>query len=108
MKTTVTKYDFERAFVDADRKENFSYEALDLLFDYFESYEEETGQEIELDVIAICCEYTEDNPDDIISNYSIDVEGLDDDEKIEAVRDYLNNNTQLVGETSTGFVYLAF
>jgi hypothetical protein len=54
MKTTVSRYDFERAFVDADRKENFSYEALGLLFDYFESYEEETGQEIELDVIAIC------------------------------------------------------
>jgi hypothetical protein len=108
MKTTVSRYDFERAFVDADRKENFSYEALDLLFDYFESYEEETGQEIELDVIAICCEYNEDNPDDIIANYSIDVEGMDEDEKIEAVRDYLNDNTMLVGETSTGFVYLAF
>jgi hypothetical protein len=108
MKTTVSRYDFERAFVDADRKENFSYEALGLLFDYFESYEEETGQEIELDVIAICCDYNEDNPDDIIANYSIDVEGMDEDEKIDAVRDYLNENTTLVGETATGFVYLAF
>jgi hypothetical protein len=108
MKTTVSRYDFERAFVDANRKENFSYEALGLLFDYFESYEEETGQEIELDVIAICCEYSEDNPDDIIANYSIDVEGMDEDEKIEAVRDYLNDNTMLVGETTTGFVYAAF
>jgi hypothetical protein len=108
MKTTVSRYDFERAFVDADRKENFSYEALGLLFDYFESYEEETGQEIELDVISICCEYSEDNPDDIISNYSIDVEGMDEDEKIEAVRDYLEAHTTLVGETATGFVYLAF
>jgi hypothetical protein len=108
MKTTVSRYDFERAFVDADRKENFSYEALGLLFDYFESYEEETGQEIELDAIAICCEYSEDNPDDIISNYSIDVEGMDDDEKIETVRDYLNDNTMLVGETATGFVYACF
>jgi hypothetical protein len=108
MKTTVSRYDFERAFVDADRKENFSYEALGLLFDYFESYEEETGQEIELDVVAICCEYSEDNPDDIIANYRIDVEGMDEDEKIDAVRDYLNDNTMLVGETATGFVYLAF
>jgi hypothetical protein len=108
MKTTVSRYDFERAFVDADRKENFSYEALGLLFDYFESYEEETGQEIELDVIAICCEYSEDNPDDIIANYSIDVEDMDEDEKIDAVRDYLNDNTMLVGETTTGFVYLSF
>jgi hypothetical protein len=108
MKTTVSRYDFERAFADADRKENFSYEALGLLFDYFEDYEEQTGEEIELDVIALCCEYNEDNPDDIIANYSIDVEGMDEDEKIDAVRDYLNDNTTLVGETATGFVYLAF
>jgi hypothetical protein len=108
MKTTVSRYDFERAFVDADRKENFSYEALGLLFDYFEDYEEQAGQEIELDVIAICCEYSEDNPDDIITNYSIDVEGMDDDEKIEAVRDYLEAHTTLVGETATGFVYACF
>jgi hypothetical protein len=108
MKTTISRYDFERAFVDAGRKDQFSYEALGLLYDYLEEYEESTGEEIELDVIALCCEYTEDNPDDIIANYSIDVEGLDDDEKIEAARDYLIENTQLVGETATGFVYLAF
>jgi hypothetical protein len=108
MKTTVTRYDFERAFADAGRKDNFSYEGLNALFDYFESYEEETGQEIELDVVAICCEYTEDTIEDIITNYSIDVEGLDDDEKIEAVRDYLSDNSQLVGETANGFVYAAF
>jgi hypothetical protein len=108
MKTTVSRYDFERAFVDANRKENFSYEGLNALFDYLEDYEEQTGEEIELDVIALCCDYSEDNPDDIIVNYSIDVEGMDDDEKIDAVRDYLNDNTTLVGETSTGFVYACF
>ena len=114
MKTTVSPYDFESAFVDADRKENFSYEALGLLFDYFEDYEEQTGEEIELDVIAICCEYTEDTAEEIARNYSIDLSDLDpedDDYKeqcTEAVRDYLNENTQLVGETLTGFVYLTF
>lgn len=108
MKTTVSRYDFERAFTDADRKENFSYEGLSVLFDYLEEYEESTGQEIELDVIALCCEYSEDTPDDIIQNYSIDVDGMDDDEKIDAVREYLEENTQLVGETATGFVYACF
>ena len=114
MKTTVSKYDFERAFVTADRKENFSYEALGLLFDYFEDYEEQTGEEIELDVIAICCEYTEDTAEEIARNYSIDLSDLDpedddyEEQCTESVRDYLNDNTQLIGETSTGFVYLAF
>lgn len=108
MKTTVSRYDFERAFVDYGRKDQFSYEALGLLFDYLEEYEESTGEEIELDVIAFCCEYSEDTIEDIANNYRIDVEGLDDDEQIEAVREYLEENTQLVGETSTGFVYACF
>jgi hypothetical protein len=122
MKTTVSRYDFERAFVDADRKENFSYEALGLLFDYFESYEEETGQEIELDVIAICCEYSEDTLESIAANYRIDLSECEDgictasaygleqveDAKRDVVRDYLSDNTVLIGETATGFVYLSF
>ena len=108
MKTTVSRYDFERAFVDTDRKENFSYEGLGLLFDYLEDYEEQTGEEIELDVIALCCDYNEDTVADIARNYSIDLEGMDDEEQLEAVRDYLNENTTLVGETSTGFVYACF
>ena len=114
MKTTVSRYDFERAFVDANRKENFSYEALGLLFDYFEDYEEQTGQEIELDAIAICCDYSEDTVQEIARNYSIDLNDADpeaddyDDQCRDIVRDYLNDNTQLIGETSTGFVYLAF
>jgi len=108
MKTTVSRYDFERAFVDANRRDNFSYEGLNALFDYLEDYEEQTGEEIELDVVALCCDYSEDHPENIIMNYSIDVEGLEDEEKMVAVRDYLNENTTLVGETSSGFVYQIF
>lgn len=108
MKTTVSRYDFERAFINAGRKDQFSYEALGLLFNYLEEYEESTGEEIELDVIALCCEYSESYADDIIKDYKIDVDGLDEDETLKAVRDYLNENTQLVGETSSGFVYACF
>jgi hypothetical protein len=108
MKQTINRYDFERAFVDADRKTQFSYEALGALFDYLEEYEESTGEEFELDVIALCCEYSEEHSEDVITNYSIDVEGLDDDERTQAVRDYLSGNTQLVAETPSGFVYANF
>jgi predicted ArsR family transcriptional regulator len=108
MKTTVSRYDFERAFVDAGRKDQFSYEALGLLFAYLEEYEESTGEEIELDVVALCCEYYEDTLESIAANYRIDLEGMDDDEQLEAVREYLEENTQLVGETAIGFVYACF
>ena len=41
------------------RENNFSWEGLALLFEYLESIEEDTGEEMELDVIALCCDYTE-------------------------------------------------
>jgi hypothetical protein len=59
MKTTVSEYDFERAFIDANRADNFTYAGRKALFAYLEEYEEDTGEEIELDVIALCCEYSE-------------------------------------------------
>lgn len=109
MKTTVSIYDFREAFLSADRKENFSYEGLEVLFDYLEQYEEDCGQEIELDVIGLCCEYAEDEWFDIASNYDIDLtECEDDDDKIEAVRDYLENNTFIVGEIDGRFIYQIF
>lgn len=114
MKLSLNKYGFERAFVDANRKEQFSYEALGLLFDYFEDYEEQTGEEIELDVIAICCDYCEDTTENIARNYSIDLNDANpededyEDRCKEIVKDYLIDNTQLVGETDNGFVYAAF
>ena len=108
MKTTVNFSYFVDAFKKLGRENNFTNEGLELLFDYLEEVEQSTGEELELDVIALCCEYDENHIDDIISNYRIDVNGMDDDEKREAVRDYLQDNTCLIGETSTGFVYAAF
>ena len=52
-------YDFERAFKNFERMNNFSYDGLKALFEYLEDYEEDTGEEIELDVIALCCDYAE-------------------------------------------------
>ena len=109
MKTTVSRYDFERAFIDADRKNTFTYDGLHLLFDYLEEYEESTGSEIELDVIALCCEYDENAWQDIADSYDIDISSGDDDKaKKEIVREYLEENTMLVGETDSGFIYACF
>ena len=116
MKTTVSVYDFRRAF-ETTRPDNFSYEALGLMFDHFEELEQDTGEEIELDVVAICCEYTEDTVENIAGNYDIDLTDIDtddmDDEDIEAakleiVMAYLNDHTSVVGETSSGIVYADF
>ena len=59
MYQTITQSDFIEAFSKMGRKDNFSYSGLVALYDYLESYEEDTGEKLELDVIALCCEYTE-------------------------------------------------
>jgi len=59
MKQTINIYDFQRAFKACGRGDFFSYEGLKALFEYLEEYEEDTGEEVELDVIALCCEYME-------------------------------------------------
>ena len=57
MKETVNFSRFCDAF--QIRKDSFSYEGKKALFEYLEDYEDGTGEEIELDVIALCCDYTE-------------------------------------------------
>jgi hypothetical protein len=58
MKQTIDKHEFEQAFRRADRYDNFGYAGLAALFDYLEEYESDTGEEIDLDVIALCCDYS--------------------------------------------------
>ena len=109
MKQTIDSGDFRMAFRDYDRTENFTHEGLDLLFDYFESLEQDTGEEIELDVIAICCEFNEDTFLDVARNYSIDIADCDDDDEIrDTVLEYLNENTSVVGNTDYSVVYACF
>ena len=42
-----------------NRSDNFSVRGRIALFDYLEDLEDQTGEELELDVIEICCTFTE-------------------------------------------------
>lgn len=110
MKRTINFYDFERTFKDYNRENQFTYGGLKVLFDYLEEYEESCDAEIELDVIALCCEYSEDTWKDIADNYSIELDDdLDDGEKELEVLDYLNYHTSVCGVTDSGtIVYAVF
>ena len=60
MKNTINFSQFSDRFARSDTyKDNFSYEWLRALFDYLKEYEEETNQEIEFNMVALCCEYIE-------------------------------------------------
>ena len=106
---TLNIYQFRDAFRVYGRNDQFSYKGLECLFDYLEQYSEDTGEPFELDVVALCCDYYEEDAQDIAKNYNIDIDGMDDEEVCNTVRDYLNENTIIVGEPSEGlFVYQAF
>jgi hypothetical protein len=69
MKTTVYFNSFADAFRYHDR-DDFSFVGLCALFDYLEELERETGDEYELDVIALCCDFAEyDTAEDAAREY---------------------------------------
>jgi hypothetical protein len=72
MKKTITLNDFRDAFVEMGREDNFSYEGLEVLFNYLEEVERSSDIEIELDVIAICCDYTECTIKEALDTYGLE------------------------------------
>ena len=99
MKTTVSKSEFVKAFDDYNRSDNFSRAGLEALYDYFEGYEESTGEEIELDVIAICCEYSEyENIKEFQDNYGDEYETIED----------IENNTTCINIDDESFIIQDF
>ena len=79
MYQTLTKSEFMDAFRSYNRFENFGYDGLDVLFDYFEQLEEDQGSRIEIDVIAICCDFTKyDNLAEFQEAYSKEYTSIDD------------------------------
>lgn len=112
MKQTINQHQFINAFRDHERErtEQFSREALCLLFEHFEALEQDTGKEIELDVIAICCEYSESTVSDLLFDYDtgIDKETTGAD-LMDAISNFLQEKTTLVGMTEQEtFVFQQF
>ena len=87
MKQTINFRQFEQAFKDSGRSDQFPTGLKDL-FDYIEFYEEDTGGEIELDVIALCCDFTEDTLANVLKEYGYeDIDELRDNTTVIRVDD---------------------
>ena len=56
---TIGIYDFRLAFAAYNRADQFSYEGLDALFEWLDELSADTDTSYELDVIGLCCEFTE-------------------------------------------------
>ena len=59
MKKTISHYDWMREWDESYRAGQFSRKALSALWDYYEDWENDAGEELELDIVAVCCEFSE-------------------------------------------------
>jgi hypothetical protein len=112
----------ERIFVDAftrmGRGGNFSYEGLVALFNYFEELEYD-GVGIELDVIAICCDYSELSYKEAFADYSDTFKDdfaaafdtafdCENEEHREWLAAALNDNTSVIAALDASIVFCDF
>jgi len=102
MTTNVSVYDFVDAFLQSDTyKNNFSRSGLKALYEYLTQYEEETGEEIDFDMVAICCDYSEyQSALECAKEYGyqeLEDENIDDEEKQEAdALEWLEERTTVI------------
>lgn len=78
----ISQSEFIRQFAQMNRENQFSYNGKCALYDYLTDLEEDTIQKIELDIIALCCEYAEfKNLKEYLENYSTDINKSDFEEE---------------------------
>jgi len=104
MKTTVYFSDFCDYF-NKIRPDNFSYKGLRILFDYLE----ETDEDFELDVIGLCCDFSESDYLTISEQYDIELDPeMDEDYQKQQVIEHLEGEGAYVGDSIDGIIYRNF
>jgi hypothetical protein len=105
----ITLNEFVDAFRRAGRENQFSWKAKKALFEYLEQLEEDTGVPIELDVVALCCDYQEADVSEIISDYGLDASSCkDDDDRRELVEKFLGERTNVIWHDGDVFLFQQF
>jgi hypothetical protein len=119
MKKTIDQGEFVQAFDDYNRGDSFSIAGRRALFDYLDQLGDDIGQEIELDVIAICCDYSEyPGAYEAMQQYQpedMPVEGVEGDDLIEAqernekaAHEWLEERTTVIDVTGGGVIIQQF
>ena len=113
MKKTISKGEFIDEFRNWDTyKENFSIGGLMALYDYLVEYEECIGGEVELDVVALCCEYSEyESANEAAKQYNGAVEAskdFDDEDREAAALAWLEDQTTVIPVNGGGVIIQNF
>jgi hypothetical protein len=99
MKMTIDLNGFKNAFANLGRIDNFSHSGLQALFNHLEDIEQVGGGEIELDVVSLCCDFTEfDSALEAakeFTRFTID-QDLTEEEKEKQALQFLADNTEVI------------
>lgn len=120
MKMTLSTWDIANA-LKSDENANWSHAGAQALAEYLEQYEEDSGEEIELDVVAIRCDFSEfaslqdwiaeyygQSLDEALNSAGIDMDGdEDEDETDDLIRSHIQDHGQLI-EFSGGIIVSSF
>ena len=106
MKIIVTQYSFVESFRACGRDSHFTHAALYALFEYLERIEEDTDTELELDPVALCCDWSEySNPAAAAAAFGYR-DGVDS--KDESPLEWLQNRTDVVQFWENGVIIRNF
>jgi len=100
-------------FIEAlytNKDNGFSYEWAKTIINYLEEISDESNENIEFDPVAIRCDYSEMTKEELIDeySYSANIDWLDDEEKEDAVLNYIRDNTTLLEIDDNSFIIQNF
>ena len=104
---TVSANDLYHLACKMNRGENFGYNGWRAIGDYLESLSDDLGEDVEIDIISICCDYSmEESIEDVFMEFShehgIDLPtmeewgDMDDEERLETIEKFLQKSTAVV------------
>jgi len=94
MKDTITEYQFVDTM--SQKQHGFTREGARALFEYLENFEQDTGEEMEFDPVAIRCDFDEyESLEEVKANYQ-DIETLEDLQNHTTVIEIPNSNRLII------------
>lgn len=103
--------DYKRVITKENKNGNFTYKGLRHLFGYIDDLSEDTSENIVLDVIALCCDYSEyGDITEYLNDYGKDLirENEETEEEFkERIENHINDNTTLIkfsDDLNDGFI----
>lgn len=102
-----------------NRGDNFGHKGWNAIGDYLENLSDDLGEDVEIDIIGICCDYNMvESAEEFLQEFPdfLDGQGIDADdwqewdeqEQLSAIVEYLSDNSSCVAAESDMIIWQAF